>query len=343
MLQSRRTRVAATLIAALTALVLAPATASALQVSITDDAGNPVPLAPGMALRHMSPTVGIGFDPNEKVRYSASFAGPDNVAVSTPIGCYGIQTNRRLDYRGNGPYTVTIQRYGEKDYDCKTPVGQPLVYQFTINGSVALAGPPRPRVGIRRPNSLVTQPIVLGFAGNPGQGGAEVRYALNGVIGPDGGIAGPSNEAFVDPTTGQVPLRLRTPGRYVVVARAKGIATSTGQFFTPWTPPVTINAVAPFDIESVRTLDSRGPSYRIRVQLREKTARGRVSIAVRRGKRGKYRSLGSVKIKAKGRFTKRFTLRRTGTYTMRFRFKGSATTAAGTVHGRFRVSRRIVF
>ena len=329
---------------AIAAGALVPASASAIQLTITDDAGNPVPFNGEPAIRNMSPSVGIGFSPNEKANYSASFAGPDGVGTSAPIGCYSIASKRSPDYRGNGTYSVTIQKYGGSDYNCKTPVGSPQVYKYSINGSVSLGAPPAPRVLIRDANSFVTRPVVLPFAGNPGALGNEIRYALNGAVGPDGAIAGPSAEGFVDSATGTVPLRITAPGRYVAVARAKGFSSSTGQFFTPWTAPVTVDAVSPFDIESFRTPDARGPSYRVRVQIRDRTARGRVSIAYARGRKGgRYRSLGSVKISSKATFSKRLTLRRSGSYRLRVRFKGSPTVAGGTVVSRFRITRRFAF
>ena len=170
-----------------------------------------------------------------------------------------------------------------------------------------------------------------------------MRYAANGVVGPDGAISGPSGSTSADRTTGTAQLSLSEPGRYVVVARAQGFSSTTGQFFTPWSPPVVVNAVAPFDIGSSRVLDSRGPSYRISVSLREESARDRVFISYRRGSRGRFRSLGSARPSSKGSFRKRFTIGRTGTYQMRFRFGGSTTVASGAIVQRFRVSRRVAF
>lgn len=338
----RRLRAAAALVAAGAALAV-PASAGAVSLTLTDDAGTPQPWAGEPVLRNMSPKVGIAFGAAEKGYYSATFSGPDGAGVSNPIDCYSINTNRSLDYRGNGAYTVTVQKYGDKDSTCKTPVGAPQAYRFSINASVSLSGPAGP-VLIRQPNSYVTQPVVLPFAGNPGALGNEIRYARNGAIGPDGAISGASSEAYVDSATGTVPLRLSEPGRYVVVARAKGFGLSTGQFFSPWTTPVTIVAKAPFDVAWTRTPDFRGPTYRIKVALREESARGRVSIAYARGsKGGRFRSMGSAKLDRRGQFSKRFTLRKRGTYRIRFRFKGSATVAAGTVTAKFRISRRFAF
>jgi len=332
----------ATVLAAAAAGLL-PAAASAVTTTVTADDGTPVPLA-GAALRTMSPKVGISLTAGEKLNYSAIFTGPDGVNVAATVSCTSIPITRTIDFRGNGAYTVTVTPYGERDFSCAgSPTGPAAASSFTIVSSVALAGPPA-RVLTRAPNSFATNVIPLAFAPNPGALGHEIRYASNAVIGPDGAISGPSADAFPDPTTGTVPLRLTTPGRYTVVARAKGFSGSGGQFFSPWSAPVTVHAVAPFDVAGSRFTDSRGPAYGISVRLREESARGRVSLAYARGTRGgRYRSLGSARLSSKGSFQKRFRIARTGTYRMRLTFRGSETVAAGVVVQRFRISRRVVF
>jgi hypothetical protein len=319
-----------------------PGTAGAVVLTVTGDSGAAVPLTPGLNIRNMDPDVGIGFTPGEDINYAATFAGPDGVAAATAVSCAGTGTSRNLDYRGNGNYLVTVQGFAANDFACRTPVGAPTTYAFSIGAGTALTAPAG-RVLIRETNSFTRKPVVLPIALNPGALTHEVRFAANGVIGPDGGISGPSDSTSADRTTGTAQLSLTTPGRYVVVARAQGFSSTTGQFFTPWSPPVTVNAVAPFDIASSRTLDSRGPSYRISVKLREESARGRVFLSYRRGSRGRFRSLGSARLSSKGSFRKRFTIGRPGSYQMRFRFGGSTTVASGTIVQRFRVSRRVVF
>ena len=324
---------------ALTAAAALPATADAVVVTVTGDDGNPIPFNGEVSIRNMDAKVSIAPSGGEKINFSATFVGPDGANTATPVSCLSSGTTRSMEYRGNGAYTVTVQTYGEKDFSCKTPTGGPSTYKYTVNAGVALAAPPT-RVLIRAPNSFVTQPVVLPIFQNPGASTHEIRYAAGGVIGSDGAISGPSAEGFVDRTTGTVPLRLTTPGRYTVVARAR-----SGQFFSPWSAPVFVDAVAPFDIQFARTPDARGPSYRIAVTVRELSAAGsRVRLSYARGRKGgKYRSLGSVKINSKGVFTKRFTLRRSGTYRMRFTYPGSATVAPGVIVQQFRVSRRVSF
>jgi hypothetical protein len=340
MQHTRRVRLVAAGTAAIAILAAVPGTAGAVGATVTGDDGNPVPFNGEPSIRNMSPKVALQLAGNEKA-YSATFTGPDGLGTSAPIDCYTIPVNRSQDYRGNGAYTITVQAFS--DTRCKTPVGGQQIYRYSINASVALTGPAT-RVLIRQPNSYVTQPVTLPFAGNPGALGNEIRYAANAVVGPDGAITGPSAEGFVDTATNTVPLRLTTPGRYTVVARAKGFSTASGQFFSPWTAPVVVDAVAPFDVQRSSTLDARGPRYQVRIQFAEPSIRGRVNIAIARGsKRGRYRSYGTAKISSKATITKRFTLRRTGTYRLRLRYKGSATVAGGSVVTKFRVSRRFAF
>jgi hypothetical protein len=328
---------------ALVAGAIAPASASALAVTVTGDDGNPLGLGAGLSIRHMSPRVGIGFTAGEDLRYAATFTGPDGVNAAGSISCLGVGTSRTIDYRGNGAYTVTIQPYGASDHNCRTPVGSPSVYTFTINAGVTLERLGR-RVLIRAANSFTPLPVELPFTPNPGALGYEVRYAKSGVVGPDGAITGASAEGTVNATTGRAELRITSPGRYVVVARAKGFTGTTGQFFTPWTAPVTVTAVAPFDLQSARFIDQNGPVYRVSIKLREPTARGRVRLAWARGASGgRFRGLGTARLTSRGSFTKSFRLARTGVYRLRIGFRGSRTVASGRIVQHFRISRQVGF
>ena len=100
------------------------------------------------------------------------------------------------------------------------------------------------------------------------------------------------------------------------------------------------------DREGERTMfpDFRGPSYKVRGQVRERAARGKVTISIARGlKKGKYHRIGKAKINSKGRFTKRFTVRHTGTYRLRYIYKGNSTVAAGRVTERIKITRHLFF
>lgn len=232
---------------------------------------------------------------------------------------------------------MVLRYFRTGDSDCNgTATGQS--FKFTINAGVAVATPPG-RALTRAPNAFLTNTHQLGVALNPGASTYEVRYALGGVQGPDGAISGPSAETFVDRTTGLADFRFDKPGRWLIVARAK-----SGDFYTPWSAPVNVSAIAPFDLDRVTFPDARGPSYKLRGQVRERLARGKVTIYIARGKKkGKYHKIGKAKINSKGRFTKRFRVSNTGTYRLRYTYKGSGLVAAGRVIEQVRIRRRVFF
>jgi hypothetical protein len=321
-------------------LVFASGAHAAATVTVTGDDGNPVAVTQGAttAIRQMAPTIGIGF-PSSDGNFTATFTGPDSVSVGSAMSCYGYDNwTRRPDFRGNGNYTVTITNYVKSDRSCASPISTET-YVYAINSSVAVTPPPGAFL-IRAANSFTTNTLSLPVALNPGASTYDVQYALGGVIGSDGAISGPSQAGFVSSTTGRIDLTFRIPGAYTVVARAKN-----GQYTSPWSPPVTVNAVVPFDLESNPTLpDDRGPSYQIKGIVRDKTLRGKITLAVARGtKGGKYRSIGKTSISSKSTFTKRFTMRRTGTYRLRIHYAGSALAPATTIVGRITFTRRLRF
>jgi hypothetical protein len=329
--------------AAATSLVLALTGASAAHaaatVTVTGDDGNPVGIAAGTptSIRNMSPTIGIAF-PTKEGRFSFSATGPDGTAIASPLTCFGWDSWTRItDFRGNGNYTITITNYAKADTSCKTPTSTET-YVYAINSGVSLTAPPGPFL-IRQPNSFSTNQLSLPVGLNPGAGTYEVQYALGAVLAADGSISGASQSGYVNTTTGTIDLRLTTPGTYTVVARAKN-----GQYTSPWSAPVNVLAVVPFDMDSIAFPDSRGPSYLIRGTVRDKTIRGTVSLALARGsKGGTYRSIGKTKISSKSTFSKRFKQRRTGTYRLRVHYAGSALAPPATITYKIRITRRLFY
>ena len=88
----------------------------------------------------------------------------------------------------------------------------------------------------------------------------------------------------------------------------------------------------------------KGPSYKLRGQIREHSARGKVTIYLAKGKKkGKFHKVGKAKISKKGRFTKRFTVRHTGTYRLRYIYRGNSTVAAGRVTERIKITKHFFF
>ena len=333
------------LLLALAVTAAAPATASAAPtVTVTGDDGNQAPLnaAAPFNLRNMDVTVTAAVPAADTGNFTIQVFGPDNVAVTPLSTCldpeFTTSTRRFADYRGNGAYTVVLRYFAEADTDCNGAASERR-FQYVIGAGSGVTGPPT-RVLTRAPNSFVTNRYELGVALNPGTSSYEIRYALGGVIGPDGAISGPSSMTFVNTANGLADFRFEKPGRYVIVARA-----SRGTFFTPWSVPTVVNAIAPFDLERVTFPDARGPSYKLRGIVRERAARGKfVRISIAKGRKaGKFRRFGRAKINSKGRFTKRFTLHKFGAYRIRYTYRGSSLVAAGRVTEQVRIRRRVFF
>jgi hypothetical protein len=327
----------AAVMAAFAVVLAAPAVAPAASVTITGDDGNPVALNPAAppTLRQMRTDVTVTRTAPEQ-RYQVSATGPAGAAM-TPSGCLTSPIGQRMNYQGNGTYTITVRTYTAST--C-TGTASTANYPVNINATVALGQPAGPLL-LRKPGEVTGIEHLIPFTGNPGALAQDIYYAKGGVVAPDGSIQGTLQREFVDPTTGQIKLNLLEPGEYVMVAREQAFS----QAFTPWSAPIRFRALSPFDfaIGSPSFPDSRGPRYKMRVQLREKTARGKVRIKIARGKRGgKFRSIGKARINSRGVFKKRFTLRSSGSYRARFIFKGSATTAPGRVTAGFRITRRFI-
>ena len=319
-----------------------PASALATTVTVTGDDGNPVALnaAEPLTIRNMDVAAEVNV-PTAAPYYTSQVLDAAGAAASSLSPCrdtrYGPTWKNYTDYHGNGTYSVVLRYFKAGDSDCNG-AATGATFRFTINAGVGIATPPG-RALTRAPNGFITNTYKLGVALNPGASSYEVRYALGGVQGPDGAISGPSAETFVDRTTGLADFRFSKPGRWLIVARAK-----SGDFYTPWSAPVNVTAVAPFDLERTSFPDARGPSYKVRGQVRERAARGKVTVYIARGKKkGKFRKIGKAKINSKGRFTKRFTVHKTGVYRMRYTYKGSSLVAGGKVTEQIRIRRRVFF
>jgi hypothetical protein len=318
------------------------AAAHAASVTVTGDDGNPVALAQGApaSIRNMSPTVGLAFASKEG-RFSATVTGPDGIAVSNALSCFlNDSFTRYVDFRGNGNYTITVTNYAKADTTCKTATSTET-YVFAINSSVSVGAPSGPFMR-RAPNTYTTNTLTLPVALNPGATGYDVQYAAGAVLAPDGSISGPSSAGYVNSTTGNLDLTFSTPGTYTIVARAKN-----GLYTSPWSPPVTVQVLVPFDLSSVSFPDAIGPKYTMKGYLRETSIRGKITLAMaRRGahnRYGKYKSIGSVHVSSKGTFTKSFKQKRTGYYRVRIHYAGSAIAPAATIYGRVHITRRVAY
>jgi hypothetical protein len=308
--------------------------AHAATPSITGDGGAPVPLTAGTTLRHMAPDVSFAFTAEEQY-YAARVVGPAGPA-STGVDCLRTSSPlaERVRYQGNGAYTL-IFKTGKDSAACKSAPEQSV--PFTINASTSVVAPEKQPLLMREPGSFASIPYEVPVNGNPGADSYEMKYALNATLGPDGGITSMAESAFVNSSTGRATVRFTKPGRYTFVLRAK---TGRSDVPTPWSPRMDVNVVAPFDLSAVTPTDRRGPSYAFTAAIRETSARGKVAIAIGKGKNPKrFKRLGSAKIGKSGKFKKRFVLRRFGFYTLRFTYKGGSTVAGGTFKQTFRITR----
>jgi hypothetical protein len=103
-------------------------------------------------------------------------------------------------------------------------------------------------------------------------------------------------------------------------------------YFTPWSAPVTLDVVAPFDLSTLIFSDAIGPRFTISGTVREAAAAGsRVTVALARGRTGgRYRTIARPRISSARSFRFSFTQRRYGTYRLRIRFAGNGSVAPGT-------------
>lgn len=336
-MSQRRMLVAAAVIAA-SALTL-PAAASAATASVTGDNAQPIALsstAPTQ-IRNISPVIIVGTDPTTETKYSIQVTGPDGVTVAN-IGAYCLNTTsyngdpEKVKYLGNGTYTVTIKS-GKGNCTDKTST-----YSFAIQAGTSVAAPTG-KLLTRKPGQTDYITYSVPVAGNPGASDVEVRYAKDAVIQPDGSIQGTPRYASFNATTGTAAAEFFEPGTYTFVSRATGY----GGGGTPWSTPVKVTVVAPFDF-SVKPsfIDSIGPRYKVSGYLREKTAAGtKVIVSIAKGaKRGKFHRLGKVRIKKNGNFVVRFTQHNRGTYRLKYVYKGSRTVARGGYVQKFKIKRR---
>jgi hypothetical protein len=326
--------------AALTAAIFACAPAAAhaaVSASLTDDAGNLAPLTPGApaAIHNMSAQALVHVDGDAtNGLFSAAVTDQNGSSAGFGADCYlaGDDAKLYVDYHGNLGYTLTVTTFAPKDYSCSKPKAT-YTYQWTVGAAVAIAQPAGPLLERDASGALVTQ--ALGFAGAPGAAAYEVKYALGGVVQPDGSLGGPVQDGYIDPATGKLQMLATKPGTYVVVARAE-----SDNAFTPWSAPVKVKVLAPFAF-SDSFPDAIGPRYTIRGRLDEGSARGkRVTLAAAKGRHGThFHTLGHAKIDRHGVFTLHVTIRRRGVYRFRYTFGGSGTVARGKVLEAIKISR----
>lgn len=317
-----------------------PAAAGAATATITNDVGKPTPLSAPTKIRNMSPIFGLAFDPSEK-RYAVSITGPAGTVAAPVTACTAtsLYDPKRISYLGNGTYTAAVTTTTDAgDVDCAS--GQTSTFQFEIAALAAIAKPTG-KLLTRRPGS--TSLIGYGFpvGHNPGSEFTEVRYARGVRPQADGSLPGTPPGGLFPVEQPKASLGFGVAGRYAIIVRPR-----VGQEVGPWSAPVYVTVLAPFDFarEPVFT-DARGPVYKIRGTVREKAANGRkITISLARGaKGGKFTRLRTVTInQATGRFAFKLSARKRGRYRLRYAFGGTKRVAKGTVTQRIRIKRVVL-
>jgi hypothetical protein len=327
--------------ASLAALAVAgtAADAAAATVTLTGEDGSETPLVGGQRPRvhTLAPTLDIAQAPGAG-RYSVTVEDPTGSSAAA-AACEDPARATRANpaYRGNGTYTVTVTSYAPSDLACSGPPAAPAeVYAFSIAGRVTLRR--RTPFVLRTPGSTRRAPLSLPIALAPGADRTEVRFRRDGKLRRDGSLRGRSNAGRVDAATRAALVALPRPGDYTIVARAL-----RGGVGTPWSAPVRVHAVAPFDFRRFVYLDRSGPSFTVEATVREPSARGVVTVALARGTRGgRFTTIERVRLTRAATFVARFTAIRAGAYRLRFSYPGSKTVARGTVVDTVRVGTAIV-
>ena len=326
------------LVAALLVMEIVPATANAAPtVTATGDAGTPITLNPSAptGIRQMAVTVRVAVPASDRSVFGGVLDGEGRRRPAGARDSGGL--SGLASYHGNGAYTVVVKsysserrrlhRHGPRD---TLPVrGQ---RRFGRHAAARQAADPQARL-VRH------QHVPARRDAEPGRDLVRDPYARNGVVQPDGSLGGTPKSAFVDTTSGLANFSFDKPGRYVIVARAE-----RDGFFSP-------GARRPSSTRSRRSTSpaSSSPTTRARAtscsaQIREHSARGKVTIYLAKGKKkGKFHKVGKAKISKKGRFTKRFTVRHAGTYRLRYIYRGNSTVAAGRVTERIKITRHFFF
>ena len=306
-------------------LALPTADAGAATIAVKQDGAAAAVPAAGLVARDPNPDVVLGFGSGE-ASYSLAVNGPGGEAAGVACTDAGGSDTRRVSYTGNGEYVVVLRTYPL--VNC-TGAARERRETFTIAARDVVVAPPGGVLLLREPYSYSYLDHRLGLDLAPGATSHEIVYARDARLGADGAIVGEAEPAFV--VEDKAELILSRPGSYTVLARPAGVGLNGATLAAPWGPPLRLRVLAPFDLERTEYLDSRGPTYDMRLFVRERSAAGRVRVTAARGARGKrFRSLGAATMR-RGVLRKRFTLTRRGAYRLRFSFAGSDTIAAGTI------------
>ena len=219
------------------AVACLPAAAfGAVAANITGDAGTPVALNPAAppALTNMHPTGAVHLDPADAMSYIWTVTDPTGAQVAeTDFYCwhpaYTPDESYPVTFRGNGVYTLHIQTFSRRQLQDGEGHAQLPVHDLRGRHDRAVG----------RDCTCCGQTLAFD-SGVPANGNADFVYGLNAAVQADGSLAGTTQPAFRDPTTGKISITPSAPGAYTMVGHASYDST----YFTPWSAPVTFRVIA---------------------------------------------------------------------------------------------------
>jgi hypothetical protein len=169
---------------------IAPATADAAPtVTATGDAGTPITLSPSAptGIRQMDVSVEASRCPTAR---SSRAQVLDRRRRRRDAGSATARTPGSLTgspaYHGNGTYSVVVKYLGDSNCGALTSESR---FQYAMSAGAAVTPPPG-KLLTRKPDSFVINAFPLGVTLNPGAISYELRYKRNGVVQPDGSLAG---------------------------------------------------------------------------------------------------------------------------------------------------------
>jgi hypothetical protein len=304
-----------------------PAAANAVTATVTNDAGVATSLVPSPTIGNMAPSV-VTTPIAAETSYRTVIVGPNGVTADS-TGCLNRSaspTNTDTPtYLGNGVYTLTVRTFNNAGCSGERLPAQ--VFRYTLNAGVTVSPPGNPLL-TRQPGEGTLLGWQFALKPSPGAANVTVKYGTVGFDPATGGSIASVNGS-------NAIVTFNGPGTYSVVAQAHGASGSS----TPFSAPVNVTVLAPFDLVAAPTFpDDRGPRYRLRGRVRERSATGRVTVALARGRRGgRFRTVARPRIRRNGVFSASFTIRRRGVYRLRYSYRGNATVARGSATQQIRI------
>ena len=341
-----RTRSSLAAVASAASLLALPAAASAVSVTVTDDAGQPAALTEGSALpiRNMSPVIAPTFGASEK-RYTLDMSDPAGKSDPLNVRCAktaDTDPTRAVTYTGNGTYTLKFTTFpNEDDVYCEQGA-QTQTFAFTVNALTRLT-PPATTL-LYRSSGLGFKDPVFTYELNPGAQSYRLVYAYSAILSPSNEIIGEYKSddyreiGVGTPPTGSVAVNFKHAGVVTMVARATG---PSGE--SPFSAPIVLTIVSPFDFGDTPGLrDAKGPRYSAGGKVSEPLAAGSVlSMHMAKGK-GRFKKVATSRIAADGGFLFKFKQKRKGSYRVRYQYAGSRFMTAGVWAGKFVIKSRSV-